>query len=64
MKTSSVKRLWVSIFAVLAVSPSLVFAAEEIKIASTGTGLSTLPLEIAARKEKAALKVPATAGKK
>ena len=47
---SSAIRLWVSIFAVLAVSPSLVSAAEEIKIASTGTGLSTLPLEIAARK--------------
>ena len=47
---SSAIRLWVSIFAVLAVSPSLVSAAEEIKIACTGTGLSTLPLEIAARK--------------
>ena len=50
MKKSSALRVWVSIFSVLALSPSLLNAAEEIKIASTGAGLSTLPLEIAARK--------------
>ena len=47
---SSALRLWVSIVSILAFSPSIVCAAEEIKIASTGAGLSTLPLEIAARK--------------
>jgi NitT/TauT family transport system substrate-binding protein len=50
MKNSSALRLIVSLFAVLALSPSIVKAAEEVKIASTGPGLSTLPLEIAARK--------------
>ena len=50
MKRSSVLRLWISIVSVLAVLPPLLNAAEEIKIASTGAGLSTLPLEIAARK--------------
>jgi ABC-type nitrate/sulfonate/bicarbonate transport system substrate-binding protein len=50
MKTSSVLRLLVSISFVLAVAAATAKAAEEIKIASTGPGLSTLPLEIAARK--------------
>ena len=50
MKKSSALRLVVAIFSVLALSPTVVTAAEEIKIASTGPGLSTLPLEIAARK--------------
>jgi len=50
MKKSSALRVWVSIFSLLAFSSSLLNAAEEIKIASTGAGLSTLPLEIAARK--------------
>lgn len=50
MKKSSVLGLLVAIFSVLALSPAIVSAAEEIKIASTGAGLSTLPLEIAARK--------------
>jgi NitT/TauT family transport system substrate-binding protein len=50
MKYSSALRLFVSLFSVLALSPSIVKAAEEVKIASTGPGLSTLPLEIAARK--------------
>ena len=49
MKKSSELRLLVSILSVLAFSPCIVNA-EEIKIASTGPGLSTLPLEIAARK--------------
>jgi ABC-type nitrate/sulfonate/bicarbonate transport system substrate-binding protein len=47
---SAALRPWVSIFFVLALSPAFVSAAEEVKIASTGAGLSTLPLEIAARK--------------
>lgn len=50
MKNSSALRLLVSISFVLAVAASIAKAAEEIKIASTGPGLSTLPLEIAARK--------------
>jgi ABC-type nitrate/sulfonate/bicarbonate transport system substrate-binding protein len=50
MKKSSALHLFVTIFSVLALSPSIGNAAEEIKIASTGPGLSTLPLEIAARK--------------
>lgn len=50
MKNSYALRLLVSISFVLAVAASIVKAAEEIKIASTGPGLSTLPLEIAARK--------------
>jgi len=50
MKKSSALRLLVSIFSVLALAASIAKAAEEIKIASTGSGLSTLPLEIAARK--------------
>jgi NitT/TauT family transport system substrate-binding protein len=50
MKKSSVLCRWVSIFSILALSPTIVNAAEELKIASTGAGLSTLPLEIAARK--------------
>jgi NitT/TauT family transport system substrate-binding protein len=50
MKNSSALRLLVSISFVLAVAASTAKAAEEIKIASTGPGLSTLPLEIAARK--------------
>lgn len=50
MKKSSALPLFVAIFSVLALSPTVVIAAEEIKIASTGPGLSTLPLEIAARK--------------
>jgi ABC-type nitrate/sulfonate/bicarbonate transport system substrate-binding protein len=50
MKKSSALRLFVAIFSVLTLSPSIGNAAEEIKIASTGPGLSTLPLEIAARK--------------
>ena len=49
MKKSSVLGLLVAIFSVLALAPCIVNAAEEIKIASTGAGLSTLPLEIAAR---------------
>ena len=51
MKNPSALRFFVAIFSVLLLSPSVVAAAEEIKIASTGAGLSTLPLEIAARKE-------------
>jgi NitT/TauT family transport system substrate-binding protein len=47
---STALRLFVLLFSILALSPSIVNAAEEIKIASTGPGLSTLPLEIAARK--------------
>ena len=50
MKKSSALRLFVAIFSVLVLSPIVVTAVEEIKIASTGPGLSTLPLEIAARK--------------
>jgi NitT/TauT family transport system substrate-binding protein len=50
MKNSSALRLLVSISFVLAGAISTTKAAEEIKIASTGPGLSTLPLEIAARK--------------
>jgi len=50
MKKSTALRLFVLLFCVLALSPSIVNAAEEVKIASTGPGLSTLPLEIAARK--------------
>lgn len=50
MKNSSALRLLVSISFILAVAASTAKAAEEIKIASTGPGLSTLPLEIAARK--------------
>jgi ABC-type nitrate/sulfonate/bicarbonate transport system substrate-binding protein len=50
MKKSSALHLFVAIFSALALSPCSVIAAEEIKIASTGPGLSTLPLEIAARK--------------
>jgi NitT/TauT family transport system substrate-binding protein len=50
MKKSSAFRLLLSIYSILAISPSLVIAAEEVKIASTGAGLSTLPLEIATRK--------------
>ena len=50
MKKSYALRFFVAIFSVLVLSPSVVAAAEEIKIASTGAGLSTLPLEIAARK--------------
>ena len=50
MKKSDALRLRVLIFFVLVLSPAIVFATEEIKIASTGAGLSTLPLEIAARK--------------
>lgn len=50
MKNSSALRLLVSISFVLAVAASIAKAAEEIKIAATGPGLSTLPLEIAARK--------------
>ena len=50
MKKSSALRFFVAILSVLVLSPSNVVAAEEIKIASTGAGLSTLPLEIAARK--------------
>jgi ABC-type nitrate/sulfonate/bicarbonate transport system substrate-binding protein len=50
MKKSAAIRLWVLIFFVLALSPAIVSAIEEIKIASTGAGLSTLPLEIAVRK--------------
>jgi len=49
MKKSSALRLFVAIFSVLTLSLSIVAAAEEIKITSTGAGLSTLPLEIAAR---------------
>ena len=49
MKKSSALRFSVAILSVLVLS-SIVVAAEEIKIASTGAGLSTLPLEIAARK--------------
>jgi len=47
---SSVFSLLVSLILLLSVLPLTVKAAEEIKIASTGQGLSTLPLEIAARK--------------
>ena len=50
MKTSSALRFIAAIFSVLLLSPYNGSAAEEIKIASTGSGLSTLPLEIAARK--------------
>ena len=50
MKKSSAFRLLLAIYSVLAISPSRLIAAEEVKIASTGAGLSTLPLEIAARK--------------
>ena len=50
MKNSSALRLFVSIFSVLALAASFAKAAEEIKFASTGPRLSTLPLEIAARK--------------
>jgi hypothetical protein len=46
----------VSIFSVLALSFSLLHAAEEIKLASTGAGLSTLPLEIATRRVSSATK--------
>jgi NitT/TauT family transport system substrate-binding protein len=38
------------IAAILCFWPAALFSAEELKIASTGPGLSTLPLEIAARK--------------
>jgi len=47
---SSVFSLLVSLILLLSALPLAVSAAEEIKIASTGQGLSTLPLEIAARK--------------
>jgi NitT/TauT family transport system substrate-binding protein len=47
---SSVFSLLVSLILLLCALPLAVSAAEEIKIASTGQGLSTLPLEIAARK--------------
>ena len=50
MKNPSASRFFVAVFSALVLSPSVVAAAEEIKIASTGAGLSTLPLEIAARK--------------
>ena len=50
MKNSSALRCFVALLSVLILAPSIVVAAEEIKIASTGAGLSTLPLEIAARK--------------
>ncbi|HET7004142.1 MAG TPA: ABC transporter substrate-binding protein [Candidatus Binatia bacterium] len=50
MKLSSALRLGISTVSILAFSPPPVSAAEEIKIASTGAGLSTLPLEVAARK--------------
>ena len=50
MKKSSALHFSVAILSVLVIAPSIVVAAEEIKIASTGAGLSTLPLEIAARK--------------
>lgn len=50
MKKSSELRFFVAILSILILAPSTVVAAEEIKIASTGAGLSTLPLEIAARK--------------
>src|SRR5262245_19277545 len=43
-------RLLVIVYTLLALSSSLATAADQIKIASTGPGLSTLPLEIAARK--------------
>ncbi len=48
MKKSSVLCRFVSVFSILALSPTIVNATEELKIASTGAGLSTLPLEIAA----------------
>ncbi|HYA30719.1 MAG TPA: ABC transporter substrate-binding protein, partial [Acidobacteriota bacterium] len=50
MKNSSALRLLVSIVSLLIIAASVAKAAEEIKIASTGPGLSTLPLEIASRK--------------
>jgi NitT/TauT family transport system substrate-binding protein len=50
MKKLSASLLFVLVFSLLALSPSIVNAVEEVKIASTGPGLSTLPLEIAARK--------------
>jgi ABC-type nitrate/sulfonate/bicarbonate transport system substrate-binding protein len=43
-------RLLVAILFILVFLQSILNAAENIKIASTGAGLSTLPLEIAARK--------------
>ncbi len=42
--------LFVLLLPILTPVPLIVQAAEEVKIASTGPGLSTLPLEIAARK--------------
>jgi NitT/TauT family transport system substrate-binding protein len=50
MKTSSALRLFVLLFLLSTNSPNAIRAAEEVRIASTGPGLSTLPLEIAARK--------------
>jgi len=47
---SSVFSLLVRLILLLSAVPLTVGAADEIKIASTGPGLSTLPLEIAARK--------------
>jgi hypothetical protein len=48
MKSSSALPLVVPTFSLLALSLCFVTAAEEIKFASTGPGVSTLPLEIAA----------------
>jgi NitT/TauT family transport system substrate-binding protein len=45
-----ISQLFVASLSVLLSSPLAAKAADEIKIASTGPGLSTLPLEIAARK--------------
>lgn len=50
MTLSSAFSLLVSLILLLSAVPLTVSAADEIKIASTGPGLSTLPLEIAARK--------------
>ena len=50
MTVATVLRLFVFLFFVIVSSHSEVGAVEEVKIASTGPGLSTLPLEIAARR--------------
>lgn len=50
MKKVAALTLLSALFFILALSPVPLLAAEEIKIASTGAGLSTLPLEIATRK--------------
>jgi len=50
MTVSSAFSPFIILTLLLSAAPLIVAAAEEIKIASTGSGLSTLPLEIAARK--------------